>query len=87
MTCIQCNAIAVHQCDPAKRSMFNPACLFCGARQIQYIQRVLVISRDAKVNECRGVLERWMELGHSETEIRRLAKLSAWAVASVNRKG
>lgn len=86
MTCTQCKAISVHQCDPAKRSMFNPACLFCGARQIQYIQRVLVISRDAKVNECRGVLERWMELGHSETELRRLAKLGAWVVESASNR-
>lgn len=87
MTCTQCKAIAVHQCDPAMRPMFNPACLWCGARQIQYIQRVLVIGRDAKAKECRGVLERWMELGHSETELRNLAKQGAWAVAPVNSKG
>lgn len=87
MTCTQCKAISIHQCDPAKRSMFNPACLWCGARQIQYIQRVLVIGRDAKAKECRGVLERWMELGHSETELRNLAKQGAWAVAPVNTRG
>lgn len=85
MTCTQCKAISVHQCDPAKKSMFNPACLWCGARQIQYIQRMLVIGRDAKAKECRGVLERWMELGHSETELRNLAKQGAWAVAPVER--
>ena len=87
MKCTQCNAIAVHQADPAKRSTFNPACLFCGARAIQYIQRILAISRDAKAQRCRETLDRWMELGHSESEIRRLAKQGAWAVASVNKRG
>lgn len=87
MTCTQYQAISKHQADPAKRSMFNPACLWCGARHIQYIQRVLVIGREAKVRECRGVLERWTALGHSETELRNLAKQGAWAVASANRKG
>ena len=69
------------------RSMFNPACLWCGARAIQYIQRVLAISRDAKAQRCKETLARWMELGHSEPEIRRLAKQGAWAVANANRKG
>ena len=75
MTCTQCKAISVHQCDPAKRSMFNPACLWCGARAIQYTQRVLLIGRDAKVQRCREVLARWLEFGHSEAEIRRLVAL------------
>ena len=87
MTCSQCQAISKHQCDPAKRSMFNPACLWCGARQIQYTQRVLLIGRDAKVQRCQEILARWLELGHSEEEIRRLAKQGAWAVEPANRKG
>lgn len=81
MTCTQCQAISKHQADPAMRSMFNPACLWCGARAIQYTQRVLLIGRDAKVQRCREVLARWLELGHSEAEIRRLAKQADYQVA------
>lgn len=87
MSCTQCQAISKHQCDPAKRSMFNPACLWCSARSIQFIQRMLVIGRDAKVQRCREALDSWKELGHSEAEIRRLAKLAAWAVEPASRKG
>lgn len=85
MSCTQCQAISKHQADPAKRSMFNPACLWCGARAIQYTQRILLIGRDAKVQRSREVLARWLELGHSEVEIRKLAKQGAWAVEPANR--
>lgn len=86
MTCTQCKAISVHQCDPAKRSMFNPACLWCGSRAIQYIQRSLALSRDAKAQRCREVLADWGALGHSETELRRLAKQAAWVVESASNR-
>ena len=85
MTCTQCQAIAVHHCDPAKKDTFNPACLWCGSRAIQFIQRSLALSRDAKAQRCREVLTDWGALGHSETELRRLAKLAAWAVAPADR--
>ena len=85
MHCDLCQAIQ-SGADPALRNQFNPACLHCGARQIQYIQRVLQIGREAKAQRCREALSRSMEFGHAETEIRRLAKLAAWAAGSVSKK-
>ncbi len=53
-----------------------PSCAFCGARLIQGIQR-LPIPHENKIARCRTVLRDWMAHGHSELEIRRLAKLDA----------
>lgn len=57
-------------------SMFDPACHFCGARLIWRIQR-LQIGREEARGRCRKVLNDWLQYGHSESEIRRLAKLDA----------
>ena len=61
-------------------TMFDPACHFCGARLIWRIQR-LQIMREDKIRRCRVVLADWMTHGHSEMEIRRLAKLDAVPLA------
>jgi hypothetical protein len=53
-----------------------PTCAYCGARLIQNIQ-CLPINRESKVARCRQVLSDWIKHGHSEAEIRRMAKLDA----------
>lgn len=64
----------------ARHPVHCPTCLPCGARLIQSIQR-LPIPREAKIDRCRKVLADWMAHGHSEAEIRRLAKLEAMPLA------
>lgn len=56
-------------------AMHDPVCVFCGARLIWKIQRCQ-ITRDERVSRCRTVLQDWLKYGHSEAEIRRLAKLA-----------
>jgi len=71
-------------CQRAKEGheypMFDPACIFCGARLIWRIQRKQ-ITRDERVSRCRAVLQDWMKYGHSEAEIRRLFRMDAMPVA------
>ena len=50
-----------------------PKCIYCGARAIQRIQK-LQITADEKRSRCRQVLADWMAHGHSESELRALAK-------------
>ena len=53
-----------------------PSCLHCGARLIWRIQR-FQIPRQDKIERCRRAMKVWTDYGHSEAEIRRLAKLDA----------
>lgn len=50
-----------------------PTCLWCGARLIQRIQ-ALPVSPEDKRSRCRQVLADWMAHGHSEAQLRALAK-------------
>lgn len=50
-----------------------PTCVYCGARAIQRIQ-ALPIPADDKRDRCRKVLADWLAHGHSESELRALAK-------------
>lgn len=53
--------------------MFDPLCIFCGARLIQRIGRV--DATDAEIKQRRKVvLADWMKYGHAEQEIRELVK-------------
>lgn len=54
-------------------SMFDPACIFCGARLIQRIGK-LPIAQSEAVLRRRAVLKDWVDWGHSEAKIRQLAK-------------
>ena len=74
-------------CDCCEKSRLGPmyavhcpSCLHCGARLIWAIQR-LPISREAKISRCRAVLADWKANGHSEEEIRRLAKMDCQPLA------
>ena len=65
-------------------TLFDPACLFCGARLIWRIQRLLQRPREERIARCRQALADWMEHGHSEAEIRRLAKLEEMPIAELS---
>lgn len=69
MTCPTCNAARE---APAYR-MHCPTCIHCGARLIQSIQR-LPRPRPEISARCRAVLDDWVAMGHSEQELRALAK-------------
>lgn len=53
--------------------LFNPACLYCGARLIQTLGH-LQIPREQIVQRRRAALASWVDYGHSEAQIRALAK-------------
>ena len=86
MTCDECQILREHYPrDPevrlARARLFSPACLHCGARYIQWIQRHSGRPVEARQRECRRVLERWLAHGHAEAALRALAKGGQWAVA------
>ena len=55
-------------------------CPWCQARLIQFTQRLVVISKDAKVARCRVVIQRVRDWGLDEAQVRALAKAAGWAV-------
>lgn len=59
-----------------------PSCVYCGARLIWRIQR-FHIPRQERIDRCRRALKVWTDYGHSETEIRRLAKLPEIPLAPI----
>lgn len=69
MTCTNCETAREF---PDYR-MFNPACLHCGARLIQLLGRMPIGNADCTARR-RQVLVDWMARGHSEADLRRLAK-------------
>ncbi len=60
------------QTNPQHR-LFNPACLYCGARIIQHLG-TLPISTSEIATRRRTNLADWVAHGHSEAQIRALAK-------------
>ena len=82
MPCQPCSVIQKHYPrDPQQHPMHCETCPHCAARMIQKIQRLYPWQKEKKVEACRQVLADWTRHGHSETEIRQLAK-GVWAVAS-----
>lgn len=53
--------------------MFDPRCIFCGARLIQRIGRLGVMPSEIKQRR-QAVLKDWCNYGHAESEIRELVK-------------
>jgi hypothetical protein len=53
--------------------MFDPACLYCGARLIQRLG-TLPRPKDEIVTRRRQVLADWMRYGHPEDQLRSIAK-------------
>ena len=54
-------------------NLFCPKCIFCGARIIQAFGKLQIPASDC-AQYRRESLARWVSFGHSEAEIRRLAK-------------
>ena len=75
MTCTNCETAREF---PDYR-MFNPACLHCGARLIQKMQRLYQLTAEQRRDRSRDALAAWMCQGHDEQQLRKLAK-GAWAV-------
>lgn len=69
MTCEDCNHARI---APLYR-LYNPACLWCGARLIQRLGTILRPSSEI-VQRRRQVLQDWMAYGHDERRLRTLAK-------------
>lgn len=69
MTCKNCET----SIDFPDYRMFNPACLFCGARYIQLLGRRPLTREQCQVRR-RQVLSTWMQHGHDEQQLRALAK-------------
>lgn len=70
MTCTDCIGA-----DETKGAwlQFNPACLHCGARYIQWLGRQRLPSAVVTARR-REVLAAWLAHGHDEAEIRELIK-------------
>ena len=68
--------------DPASYRMFAEGCLHCAARRIQFLQRTLRLGAEETRARCRKALAQALEMGLREKEIRAMAKLSAWQLAT-----
>lgn len=73
-------------CDAARETrglwyLFDPLCIWCGARLIQWIQRLRDRPREERVARCRVVLTDWVSYGHSERELRELAASGSMPLA------
>lgn len=81
--CDVCQTLRKHyRHDPQLYRMHCPTCIQCGARLIQKLQRLYQLTAEQRRDRCRQVLADWMAQGHSEKELRALAKATAWAVAA-----
>lgn len=67
--CDQCNIAR----DFANYRMFNPGCLYCGARIIQRLA-LFQISDSECFARRKAMLKVWLDMGHSERAIRTLVK-------------
>lgn len=82
MPCQPCSVIHKHyRNDPQAYRMHCPTCIHCGARLIQKLQRLYLLTPEQRRDQCRQVLQEWMAQGHDEVELRKMAKAAAWAVA------
>ena len=82
-SCQPCAVIHRHYPkDPQAYRMHCLGCVHCGARLIQKMQRLFALAPDVRRARSRQALDDWMAHGHSEQQLRALAK-GAWAVAGV----
>jgi len=83
MPCQSCQTIRKHYpADPQQHRQHCPTCLHCGARLIQKMQRLYQLTAEQRRDRCRQTLAQWLAQGHDEQQLRKLAKATAWAVAS-----
>lgn len=80
--CEVCSVVRKHYPkDPQLHRQHCLKCVWCGARLIQKLQRLYPLTQLQRRDRCRQALADWMGLGHSEAQLRALAKATAWAVA------
>lgn len=53
--------------------MFNPACIYCGARMIQTLGKLRIPASQCSARRT-AALHAWMEYGHDEQQIRSMVK-------------
>lgn len=67
-----CNCCQAARLYPA-HNQFNPACLYCGARILQHLGTLAIPPSECR-NRRRNELAIWVAHGHSEAQLRELAK-------------
>jgi hypothetical protein len=77
MTCTDCSA--AQQTNGLWRQ-FNPLCLHCGARIVQCLRGLARPAAEIAKRQ-RAEVAHWMTFGHSEQDIRALAKEKMLAIA------
>lgn len=84
MTCEVCTEARE---APESCRMFADYCLYCAARRIQYLKRVLFSDDDKphivakRQARCRTALQQAIALGLPEAQIRAMAKRPEWQLA------
>ena len=89
MTCEACNDART---SPEHSRLFAEGCLFCAARRIQFLQRVLFKGDKPHIvakrqERCSTAMAQAVELGLPAKEIRSMAKRAEWQVEPQGRKG
>ena len=69
---------------PDARVLFDPRCLWCGARLLQRIPAFCKTNAEASQRR-KAQLAVWMAQGHAESELRELAKSKTLAFEPVGR--
>lgn len=85
MTCSCCQDARP---DPASYRFFADGCLYCAARRIQYLQRVLFNGDkkhivDKRQERCRKALADAVADGLNGPQVRELARKAAWQLAPI----
>lgn len=64
--------------------MFDPACLYCGARYIQLLgMKIFDLSSTVVKSRREKVLSDWEAHGHDRALMRELSSMKEWAVTPV----
>lgn len=53
--------------------LFDPACLYCGARIIQHLGTLMITTSECSQRRRENLAD-WVAMGHDEAQIRTLAK-------------
>ena len=69
-----CSSCSASQLTSGLWNTYDPACLYCGARLIQQLGKLRTSSSQQISQRRRNELAIWVAQGHSEAEIRALAK-------------
>jgi hypothetical protein len=79
MSCPDCNAARL---SVGHWRTFDPKCLYCGARILQKLGNLQVTNAEIRQRRT-AALKVWVDMGHSEAELRALMALPAMTAAPV----